>query len=76
MCLLGEGCIWINGISLGQGCMCLLGEGCIWINGISLGQGCMCLAVIWHLHLKQNDQGLSHATAVTQGWKDTKIPLQ
>ena len=28
-----------------------------------------CSAVICHLHFWQNDRGLLHATAVTQGWK-------
>ena len=31
------------------------------------------LAVICHLHFWQNDQGLLHATAVIQGWKDSQI---
>ena len=32
-----------------------------------------CLAVTCHLHFWQNDQDLLHATAVTWGWKDTKM---
>ena len=27
-----------------------------------------CLAATFHLHFRQNDRGLLHATAVTQGW--------
>ena len=33
----------------------------------------VCLAVTCHLCFWQNDRGLLHATAVTQGWTDTEI---
>ena len=32
-----------------------------------------CVGVTCHLHILQNDWGLSHATAVTQGWKGHRI---
>ena len=37
------------------------------------GQGCTrVLGVTYHLHFWQNDRGLLHATAVTQGWNRQK----
>ena len=38
-----------------------------WVKGVH-----SCLAVTCHLHFWQNDRGLLHATAVTQGWHGYK----
>ena len=35
----------------------------------------VCLGVTYHLHFWQNDQGLLHATVVTQGWNGRRIKV-